>query len=130
MTAQIELSSCGELATAVTGNSAVTGTLALQSPRTLQSLHAWMGTLHSPEHCSHCMGHCSHCMGHCTHQGTAVGQSLGTLQSETLIVANLAWVLQWFYSALEFPDVKGHYKTWTVDYGLDFGLDRGLGFSL
>ena len=23
----------------------------------------------------------------------------------------------------------GHYKTWTVDYGLDCGLDRGLGSS-
>ena len=23
----------------------------------------------------------------------------------------------------------GHYKTWTVDYGLDCGLDHGLGFS-
>ena len=23
----------------------------------------------------------------------------------------------------------GHYKTWTVDYGLDCGLDYGLGFS-
>ena len=25
---------------------------------------------------------------------------------------------------------SGHYKTWTVDYGLDCGLDHGLGFSL
>ena len=23
----------------------------------------------------------------------------------------------------------GHYKTWTVDYGLDCGLDSGLDFS-
>ena len=56
---------------------------------------------------------------------TEVFMQTATKNGYNLPLRDLSWEVGQFCTDM----IMGHYKTWTVDYGLDCGLDYGLGFS-